>query len=192
MFFVDHDNPSILYTAEKIEEDRDGIDMITQIIKYPIGLGLTGMSVKLNKTMAYYKNDGFDVNEENKEFASEIDNYVSESNLKNGLFCPMVDHKGTIQGAVQLLNKLNGESKFETYEILQFEYVCKILGRIIFDAHQSIDVMSLSAKMFPCIKSMLSLFNNDLSPLHHSMESGVESGIKSITDLLNEMIEEKR
>ena len=81
VFFIDHKNPRVMYTVESVSKDRDGIEYVTNIFKYPVDLGFTGKSLKLKKPLVYYKKEDGDTNGYEsslppKDFISEIDNYV--------------------------------------------------------------------------------------------------------------------
>ena len=82
LFFIDHKNEKVMYTVESVSKDRDGIEFVRNIIKYPVDLGFTGKSMKLKKPLVYYKQDDVDVNDNEsslptKDFIPEVDNYVN-------------------------------------------------------------------------------------------------------------------
>ena len=45
------------------------------------------------------------------EFFSEVDNFVSESSIKTAVFGPIIDFYGNVQGALQIINKVNEHEK---------------------------------------------------------------------------------
>jgi hypothetical protein len=125
LFFIS-DDPSIMYTAENISKDNQGINYFSGVVKYPIGIGFTGKSITEKRPLVYFKQDDIESTDfcistiSPKEFISEIDNCVSQSNVHNGIFGPLIDGDGQIQGAIQILNM---KSPLKEDEIEEFQFV---------------------------------------------------------------------
>ena len=119
-------NKDCIYTAEIVEKDRDGIEFFKNILKYPIGLGFVGKAIEMKRPLVYYRPDELEptvINQSSispEEYTPEVDNVVGQSNLKNALYGSLFDNQESLQGALQLLNKSNGDGVFSEEEIEEF------------------------------------------------------------------------
>lgn len=133
----------------------------------------------------------------NEEFVTEVDNSISQANHQNGLYGPLYDNDGNLQGAIQLLNKDNGIGTFSQDEIEEFKFLCTILAIVISKHYSTSEVFNphidgQALQMYTCVKNLLKILTSDLLPLFTTMESGVEKNITKITKLMTKIINEKR
>jgi hypothetical protein len=60
-----------------------------------------------------------------------LDNHICLPNLKNGLFGPIIDGDGKVQGAIQIINKADGKEPFDEEDIREFKCICGVIGTIV-------------------------------------------------------------
>ncbi|CAI2380703.1 unnamed protein product [Moneuplotes crassus] len=202
LFFVGKDVKCI-YTAEFVGNEGDGHDYFRNILKYPIGLGFTGQSIERRKPLVYYRVESIHSGSENKstispeEFVAEVDNSISQEKLKNGLYGPLYDNEGNLQGAIQLLNKENGNGTFTEEEIEEFKFLSTILAIVISKQYSTSEAFNphidgQALQMYKCVKNLFKILTSDLLPLFATMESGVEKNIARISKLMSKIINAKR
>lgn len=80
----------------------------------------------MKRPLVYYRPDELEptvINQSSispEEYTPEVDNVVGQSNLKNALYGSLFDNQESLQGALQLLNKSNGDGVFSEEEIEEF------------------------------------------------------------------------
>jgi hypothetical protein len=91
---------------------------VRTIVKYPTNLGYTGHAIETKSPILYIPPDPSEEEKELKdkpeiEFEAEVDNIVSQTFIKSAIYAPVIDGDGKIQGAIQLVNKINDAEIFD-------------------------------------------------------------------------------
>ena len=114
ILFKDPSDPELVYAITSIGEDSNGVKFIRNYVRYPIWLGYTGKWIETKKVLVYNRDVKPDENdiEADIDFSTDIDNYVSETNVRTALYAPIMDKDDVVQGAIQLVNKVNDYETF--------------------------------------------------------------------------------
>ena len=162
IFFIDHKDPSYMFTCSDIGEDEKGTKFIKNILKFPSTLGYTGNAYIHNEKLIYTpKNSMLRKNPSEREvdFKEEFDNHVCESIVKWALYNPLKDETGKIQGVLQIINKeTEGDLLNENNTLYLLDYkldvLSEIIGTAIRNAITSTNIMALSYSMQKGINSV--------------------------------------
>ena len=132
IFFKDHSKPNLMYVVTSVGDDKNGIKFIRNYWSFPTSLGYTGYCIQNKRILVYNQNEknlqNIEANSE-IEFFSEVDNFLSVNSIKTAVFGPIVDSYGNVQGALQVINKINDHEKvissliYQAILLLNFLYL---------------------------------------------------------------------
>ena len=96
------------------------------IVRFPKNIGLTGESIQKRKVVVLNKG------ERASNFASELDNMVNVQTLESVIIGPVFDQDGVCRGAVQFVNKNDGDENFiSTEDIDEISNLLPTIAEII-------------------------------------------------------------
>jgi transcriptional regulator with GAF, ATPase, and Fis domain len=122
IMFMDH-TTGFLYS---INENEDGADPSKheEISRYPINMGLTGICLAEREPLITLEG------EDDPRFSFEVDNILRLLDVESLLIVPLIDSQNRLQGAIQMINKLDADEipKEDVVELLQ---ICPSIAEVL-------------------------------------------------------------
>lgn len=123
---------------------------------YPNHIGYTGKALQTLEPLFYVDKSFTD--EEYKEpdckTEEEIDNFYQEPELESALYHPILDHKGRIQGILQLINFNHGPFSVTNRQLQEIGFTCEIIGTALHNLKEITEIMLCCTKLYDNIQKI--------------------------------------
>mmetsp|Transcript_14079 Transcript_14079/g.12431 ORF Transcript_14079/g.12431 Transcript_14079/m.12431 type:complete len:247 (+) Transcript_14079:924-1664(+) len=189
-------NEQSIWTITSLGDDvtHPEIKFIRGKVVYPNTVGYTGYAIQKQKTIFYldpkYRDD--DYIDYDCKIEDEIDNFYQEPEVSSALFLPILDHKGDVQGALQLINFIHGTEALSQRQINEIETTCEIIGSSLYNLREITNIMLCSSKLTENIQSVSIKITQKLEKYLTQVEGDIIESIKTIQKLVKDFVSTKK
>ncbi|CAI2365219.1 unnamed protein product [Moneuplotes crassus] len=180
-----------IWTITSLGEDvtRKEIKFIRGKVVYPCHVGYTGHAIQTKKPLFYLHPKLRDIGYEEPEcmIEEEIDNFFQEAELECVLFYPLIDHKGKMQGVIQLSNFNHGPFSITQRQMKEIGITCELIGTSLHNLREITEIMICCTNLYDKIQGIYEKVVEKLADYLEQIEGDIIESIRNISTCVKDI-----